>query len=40
VGAAIEYTAEILEQGQAVVIFTEYLESAKALYAGYQNQRN
>jgi len=32
VGAAIEYTAEILEQGQAVVIFTEYLESAKALY--------
>lgn len=32
VPAAIEYTAELLEQGQAVVIFTEYLESAKALY--------
>lgn len=31
-GAAIKYTAELLEQGQAVVIFTEYLESAKALY--------
>ena len=31
-GAAIEYTAELLEQGQAVVIFTEYLESAKGLY--------
>ncbi|WP_277752941.1 C-terminal helicase domain-containing protein [Microcystis aeruginosa] len=28
----MEYTAELLEQGQAVVIFTEYLESAKALY--------
>ncbi|MCA2552747.1 MAG: DEAD/DEAH box helicase [Microcystis sp. M04BS1] len=32
VPAAIESTAELLEQGQAVVIFTEYLESAKALY--------
>lgn len=32
VPAAIEYTAELLEQGQAVVIFTEYLESAKGLY--------
>mgnify|MGYP006165302521 CR=1 FL=1 len=32
VPAAIESAAELLEQGQAVVIFTEYLESAKALY--------
>lgn len=32
VDAVIELTEELLEQGQQVVLFTEFLESAKALY--------
>ncbi len=36
VPAAIELVEELLEQGQQVVIFTEFVESAKALYKEFE----
>lgn len=33
VNAAVDYALELLEQGQQVVIFTEFLDSAKEVYA-------
>lgn len=33
VGAAVDYALELLEQGQQVVVFTEFLDSAKEIYA-------
>lgn len=37
VAAALDYTQELLEQGQQVVIFTEFLDSAKAIHRELMN---